>query len=229
MERHPPRPLGSSAGGELAPKDCIRPDAIVRRKWSPCDPLCEFEATSANVSNVTFSGPSLDDCRRQDSAICCPTASRHSNLRTAKANVHALCAASAGSIRSRLASTCATRTAARAGDPTDEMTARPSAEFKPSGDGVEQDRACRSPLISDRVVARDWQALIGAECLKKIERPAARLGAELASRRQITGKAAADAWIDILPDPCTQQAFEFRVPLEPFLDRKTGDLLRIEL
>ncbi len=32
------------------------------------DPLCEFDATSANVSSVTLSGPPLADCHRQDAA-----------------------------------------------------------------------------------------------------------------------------------------------------------------
>jgi hypothetical protein len=37
------------------------------------DPLCEFDATSANVSSGALSGPPLDDCRRQDPACCCPS------------------------------------------------------------------------------------------------------------------------------------------------------------
>lgn len=43
---------------------------------------------------------------------------------------------------------------------------RPSAKLKPSGGGVEQGCACRSPLIGDRVIARDWKALTGAKCFK---------------------------------------------------------------
>ena len=36
----------------------------------------------------------------------------------------------------------------------------PSAKLKPSGDGIEQGCACSSPLISDHVIACDWQPLI---------------------------------------------------------------------
>lgn len=39
-----------------------------RRSTCAFDPLCEFDPASVKVSNVTLSGPPLDDCRWQDSA-----------------------------------------------------------------------------------------------------------------------------------------------------------------
>jgi hypothetical protein len=47
--------------------DC-QPTFVVDRRTAD-DPLCEFDAAPSSVSNITFCGPSLDDCRRQDSAI----------------------------------------------------------------------------------------------------------------------------------------------------------------
>jgi hypothetical protein len=44
---------------------CIR-----RLRTGAADQLCEFDASTASVSSVRFSGPSLDDCRRQDSTTC---------------------------------------------------------------------------------------------------------------------------------------------------------------